>query len=157
MVKWIISVILFLFTLDSVSAMTLNDKIIKIWGKELWNSVIQECNYAKISKDHCKITASFIGWNESTYWKNAYRNNIFWNWFAFKTKYDSIKDFVNKRYNRFYYKIKYIPSHFYSNNIKVVPLTNYCRSEWQSNWKLLQYCPQWYINSMKIYKYLITK
>lgn len=153
--RYAISIILILTLLPytSVSANSLNDKIIKVWGKENWNILINECKKARISEDHCKILASSIAKAESNNGKNAYKHNIFWinNWKVFYSDEESIKDWVI-RYNKYWYKLKYQPKHFYSNNPKYPALTRYCMSEESSNSK--GFCPNWRKHADSMYNYL---
>lgn len=136
---------------------TLDQKVKELWGNTNGTTTIERCNkYAKDPRN-CKITKSFIWGNESTFCKNAYNHNCFWinkKWFVLKSDSESIEDF-NKRYNKYWYK-NLKPKDFYPATAKSNTRTWYCKSEYQPNWKLLNYCPNGYSNATHIYNILIT-
>lgn len=146
-------IVILLLSIPSITnASTINENLVKIWGKTNANILIKECdNNARISWRHCKILASSIANAESNIWKWAYRHNIFWinNWKKFNSDEESIKDWV-KRYNKYWYRLHYFPWDFYKN--KWVWVTHYCTSEESSNTK--NWCPFWLKNSMLIWNQL---
>lgn len=131
-----------------VWASDINYEIKQLWGKNRGNMVINRCENARISKNHCKIVFSFVWKAESNFWKNAHKYNIFWN---SKYKFNSDEESMNKfleMYNKYYYKVKYKPSDFYSIIPYHKPRTWYC-IEWKD-----YTCKNWARNSWKIYNQL---
>ena len=133
-------------------ANSLNEKIVKLWGNNLWNIVIKQCdNYSKYP-EHCKKINSAIASAESNFGRNAHNYNIYWNSkYKFKSFEQSIIQF-NKTYNKYYWKPNYKPSDFYSNTPNRKPRTRYCMSEHSSNSS--NYCPNWFKHSWNTFNYL---
>jgi len=82
--------------------------------------------------DHCKVTASFISWAESSGWNTS--KNAFGFTDGTYVTHKAAFDRWNRSYSKYWYKTK-DPSHFYANR-GVIPKTHYCMSEHSSNSKL---------------------
>lgn len=152
----IIGIILSLIYIPvSSKEITLDQKIKELFWKTNWTDIVNRCNkYAK-SPRKCKITKWFIWWNESTFFTNAYKHNGFWinkKWVEFKSDIESIEDF-NIRYNKYWYKNTW-PWYFYSNSAKNPPKSRFCMSEYQTDGRLLQSCPNGLKNATFYYTIL---
>lgn len=132
---------------------TLDQKLIELWGQKEANIVIEKCNaYAKNPK-HCKIVHTFVAKSESNLCKDASKFNCYWN---SKYKFNSTTEAhtqFNKTYNKYYYK-NLKPSDFYSSKSWVIPRTHYCMSENSSNSS--NFCPNWAKTAWHIYNLLIN-
>jgi len=144
--------LILLLLIPTTTFANIDTKINEIWWKELGSIVIQQCNDFAVYPTHCKKIHSAIAKAESNLWKNTYRYNIYWN---SKYKFNSYKEAIiqfNKTYLKYYWKARYNPSHFYSNNPKIKPITRYCMSEHSSNSS--NYCPNGWKISWRVWNYL---
>ena len=123
----------------------LQNKMIDIgWSKTNSEYIINECKATAKDPRKCAIYAASIWANETQACKFAFKNSCFWVQKWYDSEKESIKDWI-KKWNKWWYKAKWA-HHFYSNKKGIKPKTNYCLSEYQPDWKLLSYCPNWYKN-----------
>lgn len=120
-------------------------ELIKIWiREEIAISLVENCKALADDPVNCIKIWAFIVVNESSWWKNCKKSNIY-NCFGlsvqedYKSYNDGVLHFIWK-YNRFWFR-QSNPNSFYSNSPDWQPVTRFCLSE-NSSW--LPYCKNWH-------------
>lgn len=138
-----IGALIALFYCSEAYAISQTDMVNAGIHKELASLIDKGCK-----TDHCKVTASFISWAESS-GGNTSKNAFGFTDGTYAT-HKAAFDRWNRSYSKYWYKTK-DPSHFYANR-GGIPRTHYCMSEHSSNSKLG--CPNGRKNAFNMFNKL---
>lgn len=124
---------------------------------EIAESLVINCKALAEDPVNCIKIWAFIVKNESGggyNCKTSNKYNCFWLWVQenYKSYNDGVLHWVWK-YSKFWFRQK-TPDSFYSNSPNRVPVTWYCKSEYQPDWTHLDYCPNWHRIAWSVYNKL---
>lgn len=124
---------------------------------EISTALVNNCKALADDPINCIKIGAFLVKNESSWGKTCKKSNIYnCFWMSVHESYKSYNDGVIHwiwKYNKHWFR-QTNPSSFYSNSPTWKPVTSYCTSEVQPNWKTLPYCPNGYKNAWIVYNSL---